>query len=338
MMNSYGKNFRLAIFGESHGPAIGITIDGVPAGFKIDFEKVRADLKRRAPGNSDLTTTRKEADEFEILSGVKDGVATGFPIAITIKNTNTRSSDYDKVLRPSHADWTALLKYGGHADMAGGGHFSGRLTAPLVFAGAIAKQLLREHGTEITAKIVEIEGVSGGGEESFKERILAAKENLDSVGGVIEVISKGVPAGLGEPFFGSVESELAALLFSVPAVKGVEFGAGFGITKLRGSEANDELTVENGRIVSKTNNNGGILGGISNGMPIVVRVAVKPTASIGKEQGSVDPDTMEEVRLSTSGRHDPCILPRALPVMEAVVAIGLYDLFAEHNKGGAQRI
>jgi chorismate synthase len=337
-MNSYGKNFRLAIFGESHGPAIGITIDGVPAGFKIDFEKVRADLKRRAPGNSDLTTTRKEADEFEILSGVKDGVATGFPIAITIKNTNTRSSDYDKVLRPSHADWTALLKYGGHADMAGGGHFSGRLTAPLVFAGAIAKQLLREHGTEITAKIVEIEGVSGGGEESFKERILAAKENLDSVGGVIEVISKGVPAGLGEPFFGSVESELAALLFSVPAVKGVEFGAGFGITKLRGSEANDELTVENGRIVSKTNNNGGILGGISNGMPIVVRVAVKPTASIGKEQGSVDPDTMEEVRLSTSGRHDPCILPRALPVMEAVVAIGLYDLFAEHNKGGAQRI
>jgi chorismate synthase len=315
-------------------------------------------MTRRAPGQGAYATPRKEADTPAVLSGIKDGVATGAPLTCVIRNTNTRSEDYDALLRPGHADWTALLKYGGNADMRGGGHFSGRLTAGLVFAGAIAKQLLAEKNIKILGRIRAIGGKSddidlvsaplGTGmfeklekisnksfaaaddcEEMFLDTIEAAKAAGDSVGGVAEVACFGVPAGTGEPFFGSVESRVASMLFSVPAVKGVAFGRGFEIAKQKGSEANDPLVLREGNIVSLTNNNGGILGGIANGMPIIVSAAIKPTASIGAPQRTVDPRSMTEEIINVHGRHDPCIVPRALPVIEAGIAIALLDLMRE---------
>jgi chorismate synthase len=382
-MNTWGNSIRVTIFGESHGPAIGCVIDGISKGLAIDEEFIAGELARRAPGRDEYATARQEADVPSILSGVKDGISTGAPIACIIENTNQRSGDYDSVLRPSHADWTSLLKYGAHADMAGGGRFSGRLTAPLVFAGAICKLALRSKGINIYGRICAIGGerdsidlagkaanakidetekllsaiaakpfpASDNTEQKFKDAILAAKNDDDSVGGGIEVAVFGNTAGLGEPFFGSIESTLSSLYFSVPAVKGVEWGAGIDIANLRGSEANDPLALTPGsvdtpvsaptdtltqtsasittakRIVSTTNNNGGVLGGIANGMPIFARIWIKPTASIAKEQNMISLDGgLSEVRTALRGRHDPCIVPRAVPVIEAVTAIGLLDL------------
>ena len=355
MSGMWGSKIKLSIFGESHGNAIGITIDGLPAGFSIDMDKIMMEMARRAPGKSSLSTPRKESDIPEILSGYFEGKTTGAPLCAIIRNSNTKSKDYSKlkdVMRPGHADYTGAVRYKGFNDYRGGGHFSGRITAPLVFAGAICKQILEVKGIIVSAHINSIgkikdcsllEGdISDELLNSFKEKelplintkledemrqeILSARSSGESIGGTIECAILGVSPGIGDPFFDSVESTLAHLMFSVPAVKGIEFGKGFDISKMRGSEANDEYYLENGNIKTKTNNNGGILGGITNGMPIIFNVAIKPTASIFKEQNTVNIVTMEETTLCIEGRHDPCIVQRALPVIEAVAAIGITEL------------
>lgn len=355
MSGMWGSKIKLSIFGESHGNAIGITIDGLPAGFSIDMDKIMMEMARRAPGKSSLSTPRKESDIPEILSGYFEGKTTGTPLCAIIRNSNTKSKDYSKlkdVMRPGHADYTGAVRYKGFNDYRGGGHFSGRITAPLVFAGAICKQILEVKGIIISAHINSIgkikdcsfleSDISDELLNSFKEKelplintkledkmrqeILSARSSGDSIGGTIECAILGVSPGVGDPFFDSVESTLAHLMFSVPAVKGIEFGKGFDISKMRGSEANDEYYLENGNIKTKTNNNGGILGGITNGMPIIFNVAIKPTASIFKEQNTVNIATMEETTLCIEGRHDPCIVQRALPVIEAVAAIGITEL------------
>lgn len=355
MSGMWGSKIKLSIFGESHGNAIGITIDGLPAGFSIDMDKIMMEMSRRAPGKSSLSTPRKESDIPEILSGYFEGKTTGAPLCAIIRNSNTKSKDYSKlkdVMRPGHADYTGAVRYKGFNDYRGGGHFSGRITAPLVFAGAICKQILEVKGIIVSAHINSIgkikdcsfleSDISDELLNSFKEKelplintkledemrqeILSARSSGDSIGGTIECAILGVSPGIGDPFFDSVESTLAHLMFSVPAVKGIEFGKGFDISKMRGSEANDEYYLENGNIKTKTNNNGGILGGITNGMPIIFNVAIKPTASIFKEQNTVNIVTMEETTLCIEGRHDPCIVQRALPVIEAVAAIGITEL------------
>jgi chorismate synthase len=359
-MNNWGNILKLSIFGESHGQTIGIIIGGLPPGVLIDEARIEQEMRRRAPGTGSHTTARKESDRVHIVSGVNHGRSTGAPLCGLIENADQRASDYGKILRPGHADWTALMKYWGFAEMSGGGHFSGRLTAPIVFAGAVAKTILEENEIEIYARIKGIAGKSDAidltkkrvfsdgkeveqlraiagkafpasdkTEAQFKEIIAKAKADEDSVGGVIETIAFGVPGGLGEPFFDSVESRLSSLFFSIPAVKGVEFGKGFAISAMRGSEANDSLRVDDGMIYAATNNNGGVLGGIANGMPIIARVALKPTPSIGKPQLSVDPELMQEKVLKIKGRHDPCIVPRAVPVVESCMALGLLDLLFE---------
>lgn len=355
MSGMWGSKIKLSIFGESHGNAIGITIDGLPAGFSIDMDKIMMEMARRAPGKSSLSTPRKESDIPEILSGYFEGKTTGTPLCAIIRNSNTKSKDYSKlkdVMRPGHADYTGAVRYKGFNDYRGGGHFSGRITAPLVFAGAICKQILEVKGIIVSAHINSIgkikdcsfleSDISDELLNSFKEKelplintkledemrqeILSARSSGDSIGGTIECAILGVSPGIGDPFFDSVESTLAHLMFSVPSVKGIEFGKGFDISKMRGSEANDEYYLENGNIKTKTNNNGGILGGITNGMPIIFNVAIKPTASIFKEQNTVNIVTMEETTLCIEGRHDPCIVQRALPVIEAVAAIGITEL------------
>lgn len=355
MSGMWGSKIKLSIFGESHGNAIGITIDGLPAGFSIDMDKIMMEMSRRAPGKSSLSTPRKESDIPEILSGYFEGKTTGTPLCAIIRNSNTKSKDYSKlkdVMRPGHADYTGAVRYKGFNDYRGGGHFSGRITAPLVFAGAICKQILEVKGIIVSAHINSIgkikdcsfleSDISDELLNSFKEKelplintkledemrqeILRARSSGDSIGGTIECAILGVSPGIGDPFFDSVESTLAHLMFSVPAVKGIEFGKGFDISKMRGSEANDEYYLENGNIKTKTNNNGGILGGITNGMPIIFNVAIKPTASIFKEQNTVNIVTMEETTLCIEGRHDPCIVQRVLPVIEAVAAIGITEL------------
>lgn len=355
MSGMWGSKIKLSIFGESHGNAIGITIDGLPAGFSIDMDKIMMEMARRAPGKSSLSTPRKESDIPEILSGYFEGKTTGTPLCAIIRNSNTKSKDYSKlkdVMRPGHADYTGAVRYKGFNDYRGGGHFSGRITAPLVFAGAICKQILEVKGIIVSAHINSIgkikdcsfleSDISDELLNSFKEKelplintkledemrqeILSARSSGDSIGGTIECAILGVSPGIGDPFFDSVESTLAHLMFSVPAVKGIEFGKGFDISKMRGSEANDEYYLENGNIKTKTNNNGGILGGITNGMPIIFNVAIKPTASIFKEQKAFNIITMEETTLCIEGRHDPCIVQRALPVIEAVAAIGITEL------------
>jgi chorismate synthase len=332
-MDSWGDRFRITIFGASHAPEVGIVIEGLPKGTPIDMGFIGAEMERRAPGRSGTATSRFESDIPIIGSGVENGVATGEPLRCTIKNEDTRSHDYVSAFRPGHADWTAYVKYGAGCERAGGGRFSARLTAPIVFAGAIAKTMLRSAGIEIAGRAVCIGDQTT--EPEMTEAILAAKKDGDSIGGVIEVTATGdALAGLGEPFFDSVESTLAALYFSVPAVKGVEFGAGFAIARMRGSEANDPIRLDAGRIISDTNNNGGILGGIANSMPITARVAIKPTSSIAIEQRTVDPNDgpggsgkLEETTIAVRGRHDPCIVPRAVPVIEAMTAIGLAELW-----------
>ncbi len=356
MANVFGNNIKLSLFGESHSEAIGIVIDGLPAGLPLDMDEIQKEMARRAPGQNSFSTPRKEADVPKILSGLFEGKTTGTPLCAIIENTNTRSKDYHpELLRPGHADFTALLRYGGFSDYRGGGHFSGRLTAPLVFAGALLKPYLAAQGIEIFAHIrslaenedkafdplsPDLDAYRKLKEETlpvldkkmaevFADTINTAKENQDSVGGTIETLVTGLPAGLGSPFFDSVESRLASLLFSVPAVKGVEFGTGFAITQMPGSLANDPFCLKEGEIVTKTNHNGGINGGITNGMPLSFRVAIKPTPSIAKEQQTVNTETMTEESISIHGRHDPCILPRAVCVMEACAAICLTDLLLE---------
>lgn len=354
MSNLWGRNLRLSIFGESHGEGIGIVIDGLPAGYPLDLDKVSFHMARRAPGQSELTTPRKEADQVEILSGVFNGITTGAPLCGMIRNCDTRSKDYTKELpRPGTADLTAHIKYKGYNDYRGAGHFSGRLTAPLTFAGSIARQILASKGIHIGAHILQIgphlddafsdinaellnvltgldfpvlnEAKAG----AMKKEILQAAGEKDSVGGIVECAAIGQPAGLGSPFFGSMESSLASMLFSIPGMKGIAFGDGFNMANMRGSEVNDAFYYENDHIKMRTNHSGGINGGITNGMPIVFRTVFRPTASIGKPQNTVDLTTGENKTVAFEGRHDPCIIPRAVVVVESALALCLMDSLME---------
>ena len=331
MSNSFGHRFRFTIFGQSHAPAIGVTIEGLPAGFTPDMDKLQAFLDRRAPGRGKYTTTRKEADAPEFIAGLVDGHTCGAPVTAVIRNTNARSGDYEnlfRVPRPGHADFAAAVKYGLARDVAGGGQFSGRLTAPLCIAGGLALQLLEEEGISISARI---QSIGGETEPEAIEAVLAdAKAAGDSVGGLIECVCEGVPAGLGEPMFGGVENRIAQAVFAIPAVKGIEFGAGFAAAAMRGSQNNDPFYFdEYGVVRTRTNHHGGALGGITSGMPVVFRTAFKPTPSIAMEQDSVDLTAHENVKLSVQGRHDPCIVLRAAPCVEAAAAAAIYDILLE---------
>lgn len=355
MSSVIGDKIKLSIFGESHGEAIGCVIDGLPAGIKIDMNAVYKDMQRRAPGKDKTATPRLEKDIPHILSGMLDNVTTGAPLAMVIENTNTKSGDYSNLMtvpRPGHSDYPAYVKYGGNNDIRGGGHFSGRLTAPLVFAGSVAKQILSQMGVTIGAHIKQIGSVCDAvsdlnktdkslldtlssstfslidetKEQAMRDEIEKARLNLDSVGGIIECFAVGLPVGLGGNMFDTVEGKLASILFGVPAVKGVEFGIGFGFADKRASEVNDQYEIKNGRVATLSNNNGGVLGGMTDGAPLSVSVAIKPTPSIAKKQKSVNLQTMENAELEIHGRHDPCIVVRAVPVIECAVALGLLDL------------
>ena len=333
MASIYGNNIKISIFGQSHSAAIGVTVDGLPAGFAVDMEKLQDFLDRRAPGNSEFSTPRKEADRPEFLSGLVGNVTCGAPLTAVIRNTNTRSGDYDNIRdipRPGHADYTAHMKYKGFEDVSGGGHFSGRLTAPLCIAGGIIMQILESKGISVQAEILEI----GGNRENPFDTISEAKAEGDSVGGIISCTVTGLPAGIGEPMFDGIENRIAQAVFAVPAVKGIEFGAGFESARMRGSENNDEFCYEDGAVKTKTNNHGGVLGGISSGMPVVFRVCIKPTPSIVKEQRSISYSKEKDAVLSVRGRHDPCIVPRAVPCIEAAAAIAVYDLMAVYGLMG----
>ena len=346
MSSVYTGNLTVAIFGQSHAPAIGVTIDGLPAGLPVDLDALQQFLRRRAPGQNAGSTPRKEADAPEILCGLSNGRTCGAPLTAIIRNTNTRSGDYDNLRdtpRPGHADYTAQMKFSGAQDVAGGGHFSGRLTAPLCIAGGICLQLLETQGVTIRARIVSVGAVTDDspflspvGEKAFpavsdaaaaamQAEIAAARADGDSVGGVIECVVEGLPAGVGDPMFGGLENLISRAIFAIPAVKGIEFGAGFAAARMRGSENNDPFRVENGVVVTETNHCGGILGGISDGMPIVFRAAFKPTPSIARQQRSVSLGQMENKTLVIQGRHDPCIVPRAVPCVEAAAAIAVLD-------------
>ncbi len=331
MSNSFGERYRFTIFGQSHAPAIGVTIEGLPSGFAPDMDALAAFLARRAPGGGPFGTPRKEADAPEFISGLVDGHTCGAPVTALIRNTNTRSGDYDelrRVPRPGHADFAAFMKYGGARDVAGGGQFSGRLTAPLCIAGGLALQLLAKEGVTVRAKIVSIGGETEPA--AMQAAMAAAKEAGDSVGGIIQCVCEGVPAGLGEPMFGGMENRIAQAVFGIPAVKGVEFGAGFAVGAMRGSDNNDPFYYdETGAVRTRTNNHGGILGGITSGMPVVFRAAFKPTPSIALEQDSVDLVSHENVKLAVRGRHDACIVLRAVPCVEAAAAAAIYDALLE---------
>ena len=321
---------RYTIFGESHGPAIGVVITGLPCGLDLDMDAISVEMARRAPGQDNTSTPRKEKDAVEILSGVFEGKTTGTPLCGVIYNTDTRSKDYSKLKelpRPSHADYTASVRYGGYSDYRGGGHFSGRLTAPLVFAGALAKQLLNQQGIVIESKIDLLGGVKNPTAEQIEEIILAAKAEKDSVGGAIQCTVSGVPAGFGAPDLGeNAEGIFAKYLFAVPGVKGIEFGAGFDFASMRGSEANDPFYMDGDAVKTRTNHAGGINGGITNGMPLTFRVAMRPTPSIGKLQQTVSLSAKTNEELAIEGRHDPCIVKRALPVIEAAAALATCEL------------
>lgn len=353
MSSSYGKDMRITIFGQSHSPAIGVTIEGIPAGQEIDFNELAVFLDRRAPGRNEFSTARREADKPEFISGIKGNVTCGTPLTAIIRNTDTRSQDYEELVRiprPGHADYTANVKYGGAQDYAGGGHFSGRMTAPLCVAGGIFMQFLRREGIEIISCIKSIGSISDENEltvstagkefpavsddagEKMRALIAAAKAEGDSVGGVIECKVIGVPAGLGEPMFDGIENRIAQAVFGIPAVKGIEFGIGFAAAKLRGSENNDCFEMKENKVVTKTNNCGGILGGITDGMPVVFRAAIKPTPSVAREQRTLNLVTGEQEILRVGGRHDPCIVPRAVPCIESAAAIAVYDALLARRK------
>jgi chorismate synthase len=331
MSNTIGSRYRFTIFGQSHAPAIGVTIEGLPSGFKPDMDALSAFMARRAPGKGAYSTPRKEADIPEFIAGLVDGVTCGAPVTAVIQNTNTRSGDYDelrRIPRPGHADYAAYVKYGPSRDVAGGGQFSGRLTAPLCIAGGLALQLLAQEGISIRARILSIGGETTP--EGMNQALESAKQAGDSLGGVIECVCQGLPAGLGEPMFGGMENRISQTVFGIPAVKGIEFGAGFAAAAMRGSENNDPFYYDDtGAVRTRTNHHGGILGGITSGMPLVFRAAVKPTPSIGLEQDSIDLTTGQGAKLTIHGRHDPCIVPRAVPCMEAAAAAAIYDALLE---------
>jgi len=328
-MNTFGENIKLTIFGESHGPCVGMTLDGFPAGEDIDIDQLRELLARRAPGSNEFGTTRKESDDPVIMSGVFNNKSTGAPICALIRNTDHDSSSYDPLrIRPGHADLTAKIKYKGFADYRGGGHFSGRLTAATVMGGGICLQYLERRSIAIHARICQIGEHKTREEEpdfDMKKEILDARAAGDSVGSAIECIASGVPAGTGGLMFGGMESRIASMMFAVPGVKGVEFGDGFALAAMRGSTANDPIAIQANRVYTKTNRAGGINGGITNGMPIVIRVALRPTPSIVREQESIDLTTMKNTTIRITGRHDPCLAPRALPVIEAALAFCILD-------------
>lgn len=355
MSSSVGEKLKLSVFGESHGEAIGCVVDGLPAGIKLDMDAIYKDMLRRAPGRDRTSTPRLEKDIPSILSGVLDGVTTGAPLAMIIENTNTKSGDYSNIMtvvRPSHSDYPAYVKYNGFNDVRGGGHFSGRLTAPIVFAGAVAKQVLLQKGITIGAHIkqigsacdcpVDYNSVTAQmldevtskpfavfddlAEDKMRADVEMARKSLDSVGGIIECFAVGLPVGIGGNMYDTVEGKLASLLFGIPAVKGVQFGLGFGFADKNASDVNDEYEIKDGLVHTLSNNNGGVLGGMTDGAPIVVSVAIKPTPSIAQKQRSINLLTMENAELEIKGRHDPCIVPRAVPVVEATVALGLLDL------------
>lgn len=362
MKSSIGSKIRLTVFGESHGPAIGCVLEGLPAGYKIDLAFLDSQMSRRAPGKDKTATARREDDRPEILSGLLDGVTTGAPLAIVIRNNNTISKDYDNLLsnpRPNHADYAAGVKYGGNNDLRGGGHFSGRLTAPIVAAGAICRSILKEKGITVGGHILSIGNVCDTAldpvgvsaeelevlstklfalnnpetEELMRKEIESARLGGDSVGGMVELAAVGIPAGVGNPMFYGVENVLASILYGIPAVKGVSFGAGFDFASMLGSQANDRMYMDkNGDVKCLSNNCGGITGGITNGMPITVKVALKPTPSIAKPQDTLNIQTGEITALQIHGRHDPCIVPRALPALEAALSIGLLDILAQDGK------
>ncbi len=354
-MNEFGTKYRIGVFGTSHGPCIGAKVEGCPAGSKISEAVIQAELDRRSPGKGPLTTTRRERDRLEIVSGIHNGKATGGPIVGLVRNVDADSGAYEvfkRVPRPGHADYPAMVKYGGHHDYRGGGQFSGRMTAALVIAGAIARQVVERKGVSFLAQTVQIGKVQIKREVPFSiaertvranavgcadretaasmtEEIVKAHEEKDSIGGIVKCTVVGLPVGVGEPFFASMESVLAAMMYSIPGVKGVEFGSGFKCATMRGSEHNDEYAVRGGRIVTRTNNAGGILGGLSTGMPVEFRVAFKPTSSIGRPQMSVDVIEKKPVELEIKGRHDPCIVPRAVPVVENATACVVLDLMLQ---------
>ena len=341
----------MTVFGESHGPGVAVVIDGCPAGLQINVEDIQWELERRMPPDASVTSARREKDNVQFLSGVFDGYTTGAPIAMLTLNKDVRSQDYDKlkfVARPGHADYPTRIKYGDFNDLRGGGRASGRMTVPITMAGALAKKLLRTLSVEVFAHTIQIYNikldrkVSHGvikrdaylntvrcadqeTAERMRDAILAARNCGDSVGGVVECIAEGLPPGVGEPVFDSLDADLAKVAFSIPAVKGFEVGLGFHASAVKGSENNDAYTVRDGRVETLSNNAGGILGGLSNGMPIVVKVAFKPPSSIPKEQRTVDLRQMQETTVQVTGRHDPCIVPKAVPVVEAAVAIVLAD-------------
>lgn len=354
MSSTYGEFLKLSIFGQSHGAAIGMTLDSIPAGLPVDMNQLQAFLNRRAPGQQAYATARKEADQPEFLSGLVNNITCGAPISAIIRNTNTRSGDYSELKdmpRPGHADYPAQMKYDGYQDAAGGGHFSGRLTAPLCIAGGLCKQWLEAMGIQIAAHIKSIGSIEDGPEAlnwtapelnkisaefpvvdkvagaAMQNAIAEAKADGDSLGGVIECFATGLPAGWGDPMFSGMENRIAQIIFGIPAVKGLEFGSGFLGSDLRGSENNDSYTIADGRVQTITNNAGGILGGITTGMPLVFSVAIKPTPSIAKQQRTVSLSKMEETALAVRGRHDPCIVPRAVPVVEAAAAIAIFDAY-----------
>lgn len=355
MSSLTGENVKLSIFGESHGKTIGVVIDGLPAGEALDYNEISAQMSRRAPGRDKTSTARVESDTPEIVSGVFNGRTTGSPLCAIIKNSDAHSSDYDgfsRFPRPGHADFTAAVRYGGFSDFRGGGHFSGRLTAPMVFAGAVCRTILEKRGIIVGAHILDISGVTDQPfnptdpgqdmlkmlshssfpvinppvEKQMRAVIEKARLENDSVGGIVECAVAGLPAGLGSPIFGGVENKLSSVLFGIPAVKGIEFGNGFGAAHLRGSENNDEFQFIGGVVKTATNNHGGILGGITSGMPVIFRLAFKPTPSILKEQKTVDLNEKLNSSLKISGRHDPCVVIRAVPVVEALTAFCILDL------------
>lgn len=355
MKNVLGNSITLTLFGESHGPCIGAVIDGLPAGLEIDIDYISKELDRRKSIDS-VSTARREDDIPEFLSGVKDGYTEGTPVAFTIANRNIRSGDYDELktaARPGHADYSAEMKYGGFQDTSGGGHFSGRLTAAIVAAGSILKKALEDRGVIIATHIAELGGIKDAGidpddpmsaaaalrdkefaciSDEAAERMIAkikeVREEGDSAGGILETVVLGMAPGTGEPLFSSMESELARAVFSIGAVKGIEFGKGFEFASMKGSEANDEFAIEDGRIITRTNNNGGINGGITNGMPLMFRTVVKPTPSISKKQKTVDFAEMKEIELEIKGRHDPAIVHRAAVCIDAVTAFTIADLLS----------
>lgn len=360
MSSKFGENLQISIFGESHGKAIGVEMDGIPSGESIDMEQLQTFLDRRKPGQGAMTTRRKEGDRPEFLSGIQDNTTTGFPICAVIKNSDQHSSDYSNLRtnpRPSHADYTAYLRYGESRDMRGGGHFSGRLTAPLCIAGGICLQMLERRNIHVGAHLLQVGSVKDDplplyptvelfhdiasrnpavinpeAGTKMESVIVEASRRLDSIGGIIECAVTGVPGGIGSPMFEGIENRLAKVLFGIPAVKGVEFGSGFEGALQYGSQNNDPFILKDQKIATATNHEGGINGGITNGMPIVFRVAIKPTASISQKQRTINLDTMQETEIVIKGRHDPCIAVRAVPVVEAAAAAEITDILLGEHK------